>query len=60
MKHIAVYVEGGNVQSVIANTDVDISVEVFDVDNLKGEGRTDKQIEKLWAEKCKIMNCNIY
>ena len=49
MAKIIVYVDGGNVQTVIGDVD-DIEVQVFDVDNLKAEGKTEKQIEKEWKK----------
>ena len=48
MIKVIVYVEGGVVQSVVANTK-DIDVEIFDADNLlEMEGYTRKRVEEEW------------
>lgn len=41
-----IIVEGGNVQSVLSNF-TDLQVIIFDIDNLKAEGKTRKQIDVL-------------
>jgi hypothetical protein len=47
---VVVYVEGGVVQGARSNVK-GIGIEVFDVDNLKGEdGLTRKEINEWWKE----------
>ena len=45
--NIVIYVEGGNVQGADSNN-ANVNLKVFDVDNLKAEGKSRKQIEKMW------------
>jgi len=47
MPKVVVYVSGGNVQSVYANTE-DVKAEIFDVDNLRAEGKSNKAIDAMW------------
>ena len=47
---VIVYVEGGVVQSVSAANVMNLEIILFDVDNLKAEGKSDKEICKTWAE----------
>ena len=48
---VLVYVEGGNVQSIMVSNPSAVKVEIFDVDNLKCEGKTGKQIDSMWDKK---------
>lgn len=48
---IMIHVEGGNVTGVMANQSIE--VEVFDVDNLKAEGKSIEDIDKEWIEMTK-------
>ena len=43
-------VQGGNVQSVMATKKCDLTVEVFDTDNLQAEGHSGDEIDKRYAE----------
>ena len=54
MTKILVYVEGGVVQSVLSDNP-NIKVEVFDVDNLKTEDISKKDIQKEWGKKAEGM-----
>ena len=49
---IIIYVCGGVVSEVRAD-DVDVSVEVFDVDNMKADLYTGKMIDVEWEKKTK-------
>jgi hypothetical protein len=55
MKKVVIYVEGGNVQSVMTDSPAEIEVELFDVDNLKEEGKHGYQIDKKWKKITKGM-----
>lgn len=46
---VVVYVEGGNVQGVRSNS-VEVDVKIFDVDNLKAEGKSRLSIDRAWAK----------
>jgi hypothetical protein len=46
MNKVAIYVNGGVIQAIIANTK-DVEVEIFDVDNLKEEF-SGEEIDKMW------------
>jgi hypothetical protein len=47
---VIIYVEGGVVQSVNVDNIKNLEVMLFDVDNLKAEGKTDKEICKTWSK----------
>ncbi len=47
---VIIYVEGGCVQSVNVDNAKNLEVILFDVDNLKAEGKTDEEICKTWSE----------
>jgi len=46
---VAIYIMGGVVQDTKANHD-GVEVTVFDVDNLKADGVTDREIDERWAK----------
>lgn len=50
---VIIHVEGGNVTGVMSNQN--IKVEIFDVDNLKVEGSSVKDIDKEWEKVTKGM-----
>ncbi len=45
---IAIYVRGGVIQSIISNTN--IKATIFDVDDKKAAGISDKEIDKRWDD----------
>ena len=55
MNKVVVYVEGGVVVSVMANTPKETEVKVFDVDNMKEEGKSEEQICNAWKKITKGM-----
>ena len=46
---VAIYIMGGVVQDTKANHD-GVEVTVFDVDNLKADGVTGREIDERWAK----------
>ena len=56
---VAIYVSGGNVQAINANTD-DVIVEIFDVDDLKANGKTGKEIDAMWDKISEELHHGIY
>lgn len=48
---IVVEIEGGNVQAIYANTAPEVTV--LDYDNMKAEGKTDKQRQALFGKAVK-------
>lgn len=48
---VVIHVSGGLVQSVSA--DCELNVKVVDVDNLKAEGRSSSEIDKIYKEETK-------
>lgn len=55
---IAIYLEGGNIQSVISNSG-NVKAEIFDVDNLKAQGISGEIIDGMWDDKCDELHFSI-
>lgn len=47
---VVVYVSGGNVDCARSTTK-DIVVRIFDVDNLRAEGKSEEEIDELWEKE---------
>ena len=50
---VAIYVSGGNVQSIQVSDTEAVDVTVIDADNLKDEGKTGDEIDAMWEETSK-------
>lgn len=56
---VLIAVEGGNIRGCRSNN-ANVIVEVFDQDNLKAEGKSEKQINKMWKTREKKFAYPVY